>query len=60
MSRNGALARNLAPNEDTIVLERVVPYKVPENHDYGDGQTVAYLLGGEMLEWKVVAGAGPR
>lgn len=59
MCRNGALTRNLPLNTDEIVLERI-PYKVPERHDYGHGQTVAYLCGGEMLDWQVVEGAGPR
>lgn len=59
MSVNGARARNLPLNTDQIVLERL-PYVVPKNHDYGDGQTVAILCGGETLEWKVVEGAGPR
>lgn len=60
MSRNGARARNLPLNTDEIVLERLPAYEVPKRHDYGDGQTVAYLYGGEMLEWQVVEGAGPR
>jgi dihydroorotase len=64
MCCNGAMARNLPLNTDEIVLERI-PYKVPERHDYGHddrgrSQTVAYLCGGETLEWQVVAGNGPR
>lgn len=60
MSCNGARARGLLLNTDEITLERVPLYKAEERHDYGHGQTVAYLCGGEMLEWKVVEGSGPR
>ncbi|WP_422102032.1 dihydroorotase [Vreelandella sp.] len=53
-SLNGPRFYGLAPNADTVTLERR-QWVLPESYPYASGQTIVPLLAGETLEWAMKA-----
>ena len=49
-SLNGPRFYGLAPNTDTVTLERR-QWVLPESYPYASGQTIVPLLAGETLQW---------
>jgi len=53
-SQNGPRFYGLAPNADTITLERR-EWRLPESYPYAQGEQIIPLLAGESLEWAIKA-----